>query len=69
MTLEHDEAVALRLMAFWWGCIEAGNDIDGEEPIAPEAPVLHYCAHGTTAIVTAHHLRALARLAAKHAGA
>lgn len=56
------EATAVRLVGFWWACVEAGRDIDGEPRIPDDAAVLHQVSHGCTAMVTAAHLRTIANI-------
>jgi len=51
----------LSTLLLWWACIEASRETDGEPPIADDTPVLHFCSHGATAIVTAGDFRSIAR--------
>lgn len=50
---------AISLLQFWWMCVESGRELDGDDRIPDDAPILHFCANGATAIVTAGHFRAL----------
>lgn len=50
---------ALAPLAFWWACIEAGREVDGDPPLPDDTVILHYCANGATAMVTAGQMRAI----------
>lgn len=51
------------LLAFWWGCIEAGYELEHNDvPMPDDALVLHYCANGTTCMVFARDIRAAVAL-------
>ena len=56
------QAEAIRLAGFWWHCVQAGRTLDGEPPLPADMPILHYCAHGTSAMVLVEHLNALATI-------
>ena len=61
MTIEltEEQASAIRLVGWWAACIDAGRELDGEDRIPDDCPVLHSVAHGATALVTMGHMRAL----------
>ena len=54
-----DRDTAIGLIEFWWRCVEAGREIDGDDTLADDAVILHYSGCGASAIVTAGHFRAL----------
>ena len=54
-----DRDTAIGLIEFWWRCVEAGREIDGDDALADDAVILHYSGCGASAIVTAGHFRAL----------
>jgi hypothetical protein len=47
----------MSMLAFWWACVEAGGECDGDPSIADGGVVLNYCANGTSALVTAGDIR------------
>lgn len=55
-----DVAVARKGLAFFLATVAAGRELDGDEPVAEDAVILHYVANGCTAIVTWGDLLALA---------
>lgn len=55
------------LLSFWWGCIEAGYQLDHDDQLMPDdQPVLHYCANGASAMVFARDMRAAVTLIDQH---
>jgi hypothetical protein len=47
------------LLSFWWGCIEAGYELEHHDKRLPDDTlILHYCANGTTCMVFARDVRA-----------
>lgn len=56
------QAEAIRLIGFWWACYDAERELLSEAPIPAESVVLHYSGNGTSAMVMAEHLRAIANI-------
>lgn len=54
-----DRDTVIGLIEFWWRCVEAGREIDGDDALADDAVILHYSGCGASAMVTAGHFRAL----------
>jgi len=52
------QAEAIRLIGFWWGCIEAERELLNEAPIPAKSVVLHYSGNGTRGVM-AEHMRAI----------
>lgn len=51
---------AIECLGWFLDLVDCGRECDGDEPVPDDAIALHYCAHGSTAIVTWGDLRALA---------
>lgn len=51
---------AIEALGWFLAVVNAGREVDGDEPVPDDAVILHYCANGTTAIVTWGDLMALA---------
>ena len=58
--LTPEQLAALSLVGWWMACIDAGRELDGDERLADDTPLMHSVSHGASAIVTAGNLRALA---------
>jgi len=50
--------MTMNTLEFWWACVESGRQCDGDPPFKDDDVILHYCANGATAMVTAGQLRA-----------
>ena len=60
--LNERTAKALRCLQWFWGCVLAAAEIDGDT-IEPGTYALHFSSHGATAIVTAEDMGTLCELA------
>lgn len=47
---------ALSVLGFWWACIEAERQLDGDERLADDDLILHFCSHGAPDEETARNM-------------
>lgn len=62
MTLSEDEQRAISLFTFWWGCCEAGAELDENRPMDDESLALHYSGNGASCMLFVRDLRAIDRV-------